>query len=577
MKRFIYFALFLGYTFCGKAQTSEQDKIWKGWIDQANGYIDVANDSCLIYIQKLKDYSVKYNNKNVVVQALALEGDYKNFVKNEYNQSADLYLKAIAISEKNHLNFEKNLYLSLGRLFHMTDNYEKAKYYYEKALMDFRKDQDTLLMVKCLVNLGSIHSSTNHYELAEQFFMESLNYPSPDHIKRATYSNLGNLKIREKKFKEALPFLYKATVKDPKTGEQGDLYDFSYLLNAKTGSRNFEGIDSILKISYQLYGESEDMRSKSIMLKAIGETYYGMGQYQKAAQVKDQYIVLYDSLKAMQRDEIIYEMETKYQSEKKEQEIAKNEADKERLSQEKKNLFVMIVFAIAVILLLSYLIYLNIKQKKILKAQTVQLETLVEEKNILMKETHHRVKNSFQLVSSLLYLQSENIQNKEASAAVVDAQNRVKSMILIHQKMYSKDQLIGIETKEYITDLVQDIIDNQADASRQIISETHADSTILSIETITSIGLIINELITNSIKHAFPASIENPKIEVRFEKTQNFYTLWVGDNGVGIQGEIKNTSFGLKLIQSLAKKLKGKISIEHQKGTQFKMEIHQYS
>jgi len=551
--------------------------MWKGWIDQANGYIDTANDSSLIYIQKLKDYSVKYNNKNVEVQVLALEGDYKNFVKNEYNQSADLYLKAIAISEKNHLNFEKNLYLSLGRLFHMTDNYEKAKYYYEKALMDFRKDQDTLLMVKCLVNLGSIHSSTNQYEMAEQFFMESLNYPSPDHIKRATYSNLGNLKIREKKFKEALPFLYNATVKDPKTGVQGDLYDFSYLLNAKTGSRNFEGIDSILKISYQLYGESEDMRSKSIMLKAIGETYYGMGQYQKAAQVKDQYIVLYDSLKDMQRDEIIYEMETKYQSEKKEQEIAKNEAEKERLSQEKKNLFVMIVFAIAVILLLSYLIYLNIKQKKILKAQTVQLETLVEEKNILMKETHHRVKNSFQLVSSLLYLQSENIQNKEASAAVVDAQNRVKSMILIHQKMYSKDQLIGIETKEYITDLVQDIIDNQADASRKILSETHADSTILSIETITSIGLIINELITNSIKHAFPASIENPKIEVRFEKTQNFYTLWVGDNGIGIQGEIKNTSFGLKLIQSLAKKLKGKISIEHQKGTQFKMEIHQYS
>ncbi len=576
MKRFIYFALFLGYTFCGKAQTSEQDKMWKGWIDQANGYIDTANDSCLIYIQKLKDYSVKYNNKNVEVQVLALEGDYKNFVKNEYNQSADLYLKAIAISEKNHLNFEKNLYLSLGRLFHMTDNYEKAKYYYEKALMDFRKDQDTLLMVKCLVNLGSIHSSTNHYELAEQFFMESLNYPSPDHIKRATYSNLGNLKIREKKFKEALPFLYKATVKDPKTGEQGDLYDFSYLLNAKTGSRNFEGIDSILKISYQLYGESEDMRSKSIMLKAIGETYYGMGQYQKAAQVKDQYIVLYDSLKAMQRDEIIYEMETKYQSEKKEQEIAKNEAEKERLSKQKKNLFALIVFAIGVILLLSYLIYLNIKQKKILKAQTVQLETLVDEKNILMKETHHRVKNSFQLVSSLLYLQSENIKNEEASQAIIDAQNRVKSMILIHQKMYSKDQLTGIDTKEYMEDLVKDIIENHTDNSHSVNFHTDVERHILSIETITSIGLIINELITNSLKHAFPLSVDQPIIEVHFTKQTDFFVLEVKDNGIGMQQEPKPTSFGLKLIHALAKKLKGKITFENKNGTLFTMEIHQF-
>jgi two-component sensor histidine kinase len=564
------------WVFSVMAQTSVENPKLKEWIEKANYHIDIANDSCLIYIQKIRDYAVKNDDNRAIVQALALEGDYKNFVKNEYNRSADLYLKAIEISEKNHLHFEKNLYLSLGRLFHMTDNYEKAKYYYEKALVDFRKDKDTLLLVKCLVNLGSIHSSTNHFELAEQFFMESLNYPSPDHIKRATYSNLGNLKIREEKFKEALPFLYKATVKDPKTGVQGDLYDFSYLLNAKTGAKSFEGIDSILKISYQLYGESEDMRSRSIMLKAIGETYYGMGQYQKAAQIKDQYIQLYDSLKAMQRDEIVYEMETKYQSEKKEQEIAKNEAEKERLSKQKKNLFALIVFAIGVILLLSYLIYLNIKQKMILKAQTVQLETLVDEKNILMKETHHRVKNSFQLVSSLLYLQSENIKNKEASQAIIDAQNRVKSMILIHQKMYSKDQLTGIDTKEYIEDLVKDIIENHTDNSHSVNFHTDVERHILSIETITSIGLIINELITNSLKHAFPLSVDQPIIEVHFTKQTDFFVLEVKDNGIGMQQEPKPTSFGLKLIHALAKKLKGKITFEIKNGTLFTMEIHQF-
>lgn len=564
------------WVFSVMAQTSVENPKLKEWIEKANHHIDIANDSCLIYIQKIRDYAVKNDDNRAIVQALALEGDYKNFVKNEYNRSADLYLKAIEISEKNHLHFEKNLYLSLGRLFHMTDNYEKAKYYYEKALVDFRKDKDTLLLVKCLVNLGSIHSSTNHFELAEQFFMESLNYPSPDHIMRATYSNLGNLKIREEKFKEALPFLYKATVKDPKTGVQGDLYDFSYLLNAKTGAKNFEGIDSILKISYQLYGESEDMRSRSIMLKAIGETYYGMGQYQKAAQIKDQYIQLYDSLKAMQRDEIVYEMETKYQSEKKEQEIAKNEAEKERLSKQKKNLFALIVFAIGVILLLSYLIYLNIKQKKILKAQTVQLETLVDEKNILMKETHHRVKNSFQLVSSLLYLQSENIKNEEASQAIIDAQNRVKSMILIHQKMYSKDQLTGIDTKEYIEDLVKDIIENHTDNSHSVNFHPDVERHILSIETITSIGLIINELITNSLKHAFPLSMDQPIIEVHFTKQTDFFVLEVKDNGIGMQQEPKPTSFGLKLIHALAKKLKGKITFENKNGTLFTMEIHQF-
>ena len=117
----------------------------------------------------------------------------------------------------------------------------------------------------------------------------------------------------------------------------------------------------------------------------------------------------------------------------------------------------------------------------------------------------------------------------ETALAVKEAQNRVKSMVLIHQKLYSKEQLIGIDSKEYIEDLVNDIIENQTDTIPNLTTTLSVESTVFSIDSITPLGLIINELITNCIKHAFPSSIENPKIELDFYKQGEMYVLKVID------------------------------------------------
>jgi len=168
------------------------------------------------------------------------------------------------------------------------------------------------------------------------------------------------------------------------------------------------------------------------------------------------------------------------------------------------------------------------------------------------------------------------MKDKEAALAVKEAQNRVKSMVLIHQKLYSKDQLIGIETKEYIEDLVNDIIENQTDTIPNLTTNVRVESTVFSIDSITPLGLIINELITNCIKHAFTTSEQNPKIELEFKKENEMYALKVSDNGIGFSNEISENSFGIKLINALAKKLKGRISFESNNGTHFVMEIHKF-
>lgn len=538
-------------------------------IEVAFQYVDNDNDSAQIYIQKAKALEKKINQPLFQAKILEVEGNYYGFVKNDYNNATSLYLKAIQLCEKHQLNYTKNLYHSLGVLFHLTDNYEKAELYYYKAIPLEKKEKDSVLLARSLVNLASINSSRENFKKAEKLFLESLQYPSSFEIKRTTYANLGNLKIREKKFDEALHYLEKVIIKNPETGEEADEIDYSYLLDAKTGARNFNGADTIITNATKLYQSSTDLRDKSILLRALGNFYHALGQFDKASLAKDEYILIYDSLKAKQRDEVVYEMETKYQTQKKEEEIAKQEKEKNRL----QLFFIMACLTIA---LLSYLVYQFFKQRNRLKKQTQLLETAVDEKNILLKETHHRVKNSFQIVSSLLYLQSENMKDKEAALAVKEAQNRVKSMVLIHQKLYSKDQLIGIETKEYIEDLVNDIIENQTDTIPNLTTHLTVDRAVFSIDSITPLGLIINELITNCIKHAFPSSIKNPNIELVFRKEGEMYVLKVSDNGIGFKDAISDKSFGIKLIHALAKKLKGVVAFENNNGTHFVMEIHKF-
>jgi len=568
------FALLL-LSLCGQHATAQsiqkpasewQEEQLKLLLDKAFHYIENDSDSATIFINQASEFSKKNRLKLGEVKVLEAEGNYYGLVKNDYNKATECFHKGVTLCEKHQLNYTKNLYHSLGVLFHVTDNYEKAKSYYLKAVPLERKEKDTLLLVRSLINLGSICSTNGDYRKAEQYFLESLSYPSNFEARRTTFANLGNMKIREKKFTEALLYLNRVVQIDPKTQLGGDAIEYSFLLDAKTAARDFTGLDTILPRANELYRECPDLRDKSILLKSIGNSYQSMGNFKKAAELKDEYLTIYDSLKSKQRDEVVYEMETKYQTQKKEEEIVKQQKEKNRL----RLFFIISCFTIA---LLCFLVYQFFTQKNKLNKQKQLLEIAVDEKNILLKETHHRVKNSFQIVSSLLYLQSENMKDKEAALAVKEAQNRVKSMVLIHQKLYSKDQLIGIETKEYIEDLVNDIIENQTGTIPNLTTHIDVESTVFSIDSITPLGLIINELITNCIKHAFPVGVKNPKIALEFKKQGDNYLLKVNDNGIGFSNEINENSFGIKLIRALAKKLKGKIALENNGGTHFAMEI----
>ena len=213
-----------------------------------------------------------------------------------------------------------------------------------------------------------------------------------------------------------------------------------------------------------------------------------------------------------------------------------------------------------------------------------KVKVSLEEKEILLKEIHHRVKNNLQVISSILYLQSTNIKDKNIVNLFEDSQNRIKSMALIHEKLYQSKDFAEINFYEYTKGLADNLSQSYNTTEVSVQTKIDINDIKLSLDTAISCGLIINELITNSFKYAFPlewvnfhAAGDEPLIEICVEKKgDDEYQLTVGDNGIGINKnlDVENLdSLGLKLVQSLVNQLNGKVEIFNERGTRYQIEF----
>ena len=203
-----------------------------------------------------------------------------------------------------------------------------------------------------------------------------------------------------------------------------------------------------------------------------------------------------------------------------------------------------------------------------------QLKASLAEKEALLKEIHHRVKNNLQIISSLLSLQADYLQDNQAIEIFKDSQNRIESMALIHEKLYQSKNLARIEISDYIQDLVTNLVCSYQGNSNTITFNINIEDILLSIDTAIPCGLIVNELVTNSLKHAFPS---NETGEIRIDlhlNANNKLTLIVSDNGIGFTKnyDFQNTeSLGLQLVNALTHQMEGTIELNVDGGTEIKI------
>jgi two-component sensor histidine kinase len=202
-----------------------------------------------------------------------------------------------------------------------------------------------------------------------------------------------------------------------------------------------------------------------------------------------------------------------------------------------------------------------------------QIKASLKEKEVLLKEIHHRVKNNLQVISSLLYLQSQNIVDKRALRMFQDSQNRVRSMALVHERLYQSKDLARIDFAEYARNLASYIFRSYGVNSDLIKPEIHVDDIALGIDAAVPCGLILNELVSNSLKHAFPNG-KKGQIRVGLSADNDKFTLMVSDNGVGFPKDLdfRNTeSLGLQLVNTLVAQLEGTIELDRSMGTAFEI------
>jgi two-component sensor histidine kinase len=202
-----------------------------------------------------------------------------------------------------------------------------------------------------------------------------------------------------------------------------------------------------------------------------------------------------------------------------------------------------------------------------------KLKASLTEKEALLGEVHNRVKNNMQLISSLLNLQSRYIGEEGDTALFTESRNRIRSMALVHENIYQTGKLAAIEFREYVKSLGQSLLKSFRVDTGRIALRSEVESVSMDTDTAIYCGLIINELLTNSLKHAFPEAAG--EIRVSFRQAGEEYELSVGDNGVGMPAQLdlsEADTMGLGLVKSLAEgQLEGRIELDRDGGTEFRI------
>ena len=222
----------------------------------------------------------------------------------------------------------------------------------------------------------------------------------------------------------------------------------------------------------------------------------------------------------------------------------------------------------------------NIQLEQEIKARTAaerEIQRSLEEKDLLLREIHHRVKNNLQIIASMLNLQSRTIKDENVLSAIRDSQSRVRAMALVHERIYRSHNIGEIDLRDYLQYMVQQLFMFHNIPHTKITLTFTMDPITTDIDTIVPIGLIINEMVSNSLKHAFPGERKGSIIIEGSNPSPDLLRFAYRDDGVGIPDDVdwKNpTSLGLRLISSLVEQCSGEITMERDGGTVFAFTMH---
>jgi len=545
-------------------------------------------DNSLTYYQKSLELKKRENDKSSIAKGLNnIANVYENI--GDYEKAIDYYYQAIAFcDETNNYSLKATTLNNIAGVYKNWNQYDKALELYKEALTIKLNNKDRDGEANILNNIGVTYRLKGDLLLAEKNFEKAMAiFMTIGNLERLakTYSNLGKVNEDNLKLVEALNYYHNAleindSIQSPKGMALGNL-DLArvYLLNNKINKAEFH-INACHKIIQLHHIKSLQMD----FYKLQSDFYTKKGDHKKAFDYFIKYSIIKDSIFTIEKHNTLNELNSKYETNKKNNEIeilkVKEEKQKTELlaKEQERTLWIGLSLLTTIFGLISIYFFWNKKQlSDQLKKKNKVIKSSLKEKEVLLREIHHRVKNNLQIITSLLNMQSRFLNDEKSKEIVNESKNRIKSMSLIHQKLYQEKELTGIETTTYFSELIDSIMQSYGINNENTTIKINVDSLLLDVDTAIPLGLIINELVSNAFKHGITDN--SGEFIFKFLYNDNELHVVIKDNGKGIPPHIdidKSKTYGMKLIKSLSKKLRASIEFKNNKGLEITMKISKF-
>jgi len=579
---------------------------------------------CVDYTSLLLEYPMVKADSSLYMEALRMQGGANRWLGN-YVRSIEELKTCYAYYRQHHDT--SNWVFSANHLgsMHVFMGYNEAAQKYMNEVYELEKARGEPSAIAGATNgLAIFYSNINQNEKARDRYEEALAlYESVDDTmgRANVHANLGLLLIDMKEYDLAEHHLLMEGHLDSLLNTQwglGFFFDFMGYLRRKQGrleeayeshltALNIrEGLESHYNISesrthlcdilLEMERYPEAIRQAKLILadkdlhnslshqqkahSTLARAHEALGNYRKGLEQQKAYKLISDSILNQDILEKVAEKDAKFDLAEQRSKVAllnaQNAASEAVIAQKNKTIW---IGAAALVIFGLLIISLYILVRKYLRQKEV-LASALSAKELLLKEIHHRVKNNLQIVSSLLSLQSRSVSDAGVLKAINEGKSRVRSMALIHQNLYQGKNLTGVEVKPYLEKLCSELFATYKIDTDEVGLELDIDPISLDVDTLVPLGLIINELITNSLKYAFSQSeTAAGSIAITLREEEDTLQLEVSDTGKGYDTSAKSESegFGQKLINSLSRQLEANLETESDtEGTRNRLTITKY-
>lgn len=533
------------------------------YVDVAWQYINQGDDKALEIADKALRLSKDKLFYTGIVKAKEIQGLFYEIVKGDAEQASVIYFEALEICKKHQLAYTSEIFHTIGVLFHTSDNYKKAKTYYSEALKEAERQNNEELQKRCLINLGSVYSSLEEFDVAEKYLIQSLDIPKKTQYDYDAYANLGNLYIRQKSYQKALPFLEKATEIHP------DNYDadlnLRFLIDVKANLKDTTEMHSIMNRAETALSNINSLRDKSLLLRSVSNYYKTNEDYEKALHYKGEYLRVYERVIENQKNETLLDLEAKYQSEKIKASLSKKEKQQTLLF---IGVIVLLLFLIGLYAFYkNQLKYKNVLQQKKIKELTqnnklLALSSMIEgqenERMRIARDLHDSLGGLLSSVKAHFTIfknqfdKNQEFEMTQKTYQLID-ESCIEVRRISHNMMPHSLSLSGLKGS------LEDIAQHMESLGYNVTLDIHHLHENMDTTKQITIFRLVQETLSNIRKHANARNVL-----IQLIGAEDELQLIVEDDGKGFdyQEALKNKSLGLNNINSRVEFLDGTIQWE---------------